>query len=211
MRFVAKLAVAAMVLGSPAVAQIGGAGLSIAVSELEVTVSGASAGGSVLVFGVVKRTGDYVQLIERHGEILTDSDADGVVSLTIAKGVPEHGAWFAFDDSSKEWVAWPSDVLAPAPSGGEGGEGGEETETVWTTYVEAMILRAQSGAWVGAVGDGGPSDLDGLANGTIVIDPASLEALTGSNVPDAPTTPSAGDLIVTVDPDGLVLTVEPWN
>jgi hypothetical protein len=211
MRLVAKLVVAAMVLGSPVWAQVGGAGLAIAVSEFEVTVSGASAGGSVLVFGVVKRSGDYVQLIERHGEILADSDADGIVSLTVADGVPEHGAWFAFDESSEKWTAWPAEVVAEPPSGEESGEGGEQTEIVWTNYVEAMILRSQSGAWVGAVGDGGPSDLDGLANGTIVIDPASLEALTGSNAPDAPATPSPGDLVVTVDPDGLVLTVEPWN
>lgn len=215
MKFVGRFAVAATLLCAPAFAQQEGTGLSIAVSDLEVTVSGASAGGSVLVFGVVKRTGDYVQVVERHGEILVDSDADGFVTLDVAEGVPEHGVWFAFDEISKTWVVWPADSFSGAPAGGSGGgegsEGEEETEVVWTTYVEAMILRPDSGAWIGAIGDGGPADLDGLANGAIEVDPASLSALAGSQVPDAPAVPSPSDLVVTVDPDGLVIRVESWN
>ncbi|GMU66391.1 MAG: hypothetical protein AMXMBFR36_26650 [Acidobacteriota bacterium] len=210
MRFVGSLSVAAALLCTPVFAQLGGAGLSIAVSDLEVTVSGASAGGSVVVFGVAKRSGDYVQVVERRGEILVDSDADGIVSLDVAEGVPEHGVWFAYDETSKAWVIWPSDSLSGVPDTG-GGEGGELPEVEWTEYLETMILRPGGGAWSGAVGDGGPADLDGLANGAIQVDPASLDALAGSLIPDAPATPSAGDLVITVDPDGLVVRVESWN
>jgi hypothetical protein len=77
---------------------------------------------------------------------------------------------------------------------------GTDRVVIESGAIEVLYVRPHLGAWRYAVADGGGRDLDGVANGTIVMPLLELKPFKGN--PHAPERIEEGDFLLLIDPRG---------
>ena len=199
----------AMVLlwGAPSAAEP----FRLAVETDALVVTGATASGQVVFFGVAREIApdDVVEVVPRT-EIRTDDDGDGRVAFPLGGPIALRSAWAAVDLAS-------GDFDAAAPEGflmkkvnfrGRGvGRRADGRDSVMDArgLAEILVVRPKTGAWTLRLGDGGPSDGDGTADGRLEAILERMEPLAGS--PRPPQTFQKDDVVLVLDPNLLEMTL----
>lgn len=174
-------------------------------------VAGTTVKGQVVFFGVAREIApdDVVEVVPRT-EIRADDDGDGRVAFPLGGPVPLRSAWAAIDLTS-------GDFDAAAPEGfrlkkvsfrGRGvGRRSDGRDSIVDArgLVEILIVRPGAGAWALRLGDGGPTDGDGTADGRLEAIFDRMEPLAGS--PPPPQTFQKDDVVLVLDPNLLEMTL----
>lgn len=183
--------------------------------ERSVTVSGATAGGSVAVFGVSHGFNGFTTYYLRNDELLVDEDGDGSVRMELELPLSSvRSVWAAVDMTSGELgLAAPerAEVLAgEMPSGAVSAEGDDVTAPA-QRWAYALWVRpgrnagSGSGAWGAIVGDGGARDGDGLENREVRVSASSFAPIDRESEERPPERLESGDLVLVVDPETLAV------
>jgi len=185
--------------------------LRLAVGPTGVSVSGVTAKGKAVVFGITREVADDdVTSIQPYLDVLSDDDGDGVVSEDLGQPMPRRAMWVAVDLAS-------GDFDAAAPAGfrlrrvnwrGRGldhrNDGRDQIEDA-RPFAEVLVVRPGVGAWTLRLGDGSPEDADGTANGRIAAALDGLQPLAGSPAP--PSRFANGDTVLLLDPNAMEMTL----
>lgn len=179
---------------------------SIAFEESAVVVSGATPGGSLVVFGVSRGFNGFTGYVLRHDHVVT-TDRAGTARVELALPVALRSVWSAVDvGTGGVGVATPEGFElrhAELPRERIGSDGRSLVER--RRSVDALWVRPGAsgpGAWGARFGDGGTTDADG-------IEDRSIRALVSSFLPvDAGGSPppgrlAAGDVLVVIDSETL--------
>ena len=175
-------------------------------------VTGVSAGAKVAFFGIARDVDpDDVATIRRTAEVVGDDDGDGQVALDLKRPVARRSVWIAVDLAS-------GDSDAAAPEGfrlkkvnfrGRGlaaRSDGRDVIEEDRPLVELLVARPGVGVWTARLGDGGPDDEDGAADGKLAAALDHMEPLAGTRTP-APAQFEKDDVVVLVDPNALEMTL----
>jgi len=183
----------------------------LTIGETGLKVSGVTAKGSAVVFGITREVADDdVTRIQRHLDVLADDDGDGVVSEDLGQPVPRRSMWVAIDltNGTFDTAAPPSFRLLNVGWRGHGiehrNDGRDQVEDA-RPFAEILVVRPGVGAWIARLGDGSAGDADGKANGRIAAALDRMQPLGGS--PAAPPLFAAGDTVLLLDPNTMEMTV----
>jgi len=189
----------------------GAAPLRLSVGATGVSVSGVTAKGRAVVFGITREVADDdVTTIQPHLDVLSDDDGDGVVSEDLGQPMPRRSMWVAVDLASGDFgaAAPPAFRLRNVNWHGHGiesrADGRDQVEDV-RPFAEVLVVRPGVGAWTLRLGDGSPADADGKANGRIAAALDRMTPLAGSPAP--PSRFAAGDTVLLFDPNAMEMTV----
>lgn len=175
--------------------------------EQVVSVRTGMPGGTVVLFGFAYRERDFISTFLRFEEVLVDLDQDGLVRLDLGQTLPSASVWVGIDLAS-------GNSTVAAPPGFAMGEISLSKRKIADTLdrvdltlpmAEVLLVRPSVGAWRLRVGDGGDSDEDGVADGTLRAALAGMRSLGDS--PRAPERLEAGDVVVVIDTQTLQLAV----
>lgn len=175
-------------------------------AERTVVVSGVSAGGEVVLFGVSRERVEFGTRIRHWKRVEVDADRDGQVVVDLGGPFPVPSAWVAVDMTNGQHAL----LRAPDdPPGGVVGfpdaalrlEGGRATALVMDVEsIDLLVVRPGVGAWRhGAVE--GPHER--TPEGSLRIPFARLQRLGGA--PDGPGELRPGDVLVGIEPWSLVV------
>jgi hypothetical protein len=177
----------------------------------ELSVSGVTPGGRVVVWWLARGVNGYTRWQSRQAEVVVDADGDGRVTVAPVRGVPEDSLWAVVDAASGEYaLASPlqgplREVEPPRTlAGGLVGRGELDEER---GRVELLVVRpgvdGESGAWTGGVDDGGASDGDGVRDGRARARLGRLTPVAEGGAA-APAAFRAGDVVVAGNAEELV-------
>lgn len=175
--------------------------------EQNVSVRLGAPGGSVVLFGFAHRERDFITTLLRYEEILEDLDGDGLVGINLGEALPPASFWVVVDRiSGSSAIAAPPgfklrEISLPArwiPSTLDRVE-------LALSLAEVLLVRPAVGAWRLRVGDGGESDEDGVADGTLRAALAGMWSLGDSPLP--PERLQTGDVVVVIDTQNLQIAV----
>jgi hypothetical protein len=80
--------------------------LRVTVGAAGVSVSGVTAKGRAVVFGITREVADDdVTTIQPHLDVLSDDDGDGLVSEDLGQPMPRRSMWVAVDLASGDFAA----------------------------------------------------------------------------------------------------------
>ncbi len=188
------------VIGSRVIAQTP---LSLGFEAQAATVSGATPGGEVVVWGIYRER--LARISTRVGQLgeRVAADASGAARLDLGRGVPGLSVWAAVDLASGR-------TALGSPGGFRWTEidpkGRRIDKALGRLAVDrhslsVLVVRPGAGSWQLNVFDGGALDEDGTYDGSLR---ASLSAfLPDRKSGDAPPRFQTGDVVVAVDPDDL--------
>lgn len=196
---------AALALG--AVPPAAGADLTLELTTQGIHVSGATPGGRIALVGISRIGIESIVRAQRRDHALADGDGDGLVTLEVDGGPAERSVWVAVDLETGHWAVAdgggaPGSVL-PVP-GTPSLAAAESLDQPGGRY-EVLLVRPAgpqtAAVWGGALGDGGASDGDGVADGSVRLAPAALTLVDGDQ--PAPAAFAAGDVLVLLAPATL--------
>jgi len=183
--------------------------LAVEAENLEATH--ATARGQVVFFGVAREIDpdDVVNVVPRL-EIRTDDDGDGRVDLPFGGPVALRSAWAAVDLASGDFDAatLPGFPLKKVNFRGRGlGKRPDGRDSVLDErgIAEILVVRPGVGVWSLRLGDGGPDDEDGTANGRLEAALDRMTPLPGSPAP--PESFQKDDVVLLIDPNLLEITL----
>lgn len=183
--------------------------LAVSFEEAALTVSAATPGGDVVVFGLARvPRGVYSEVVRRSDVVLADALGEARYEMPDGEEVPFKSVWAAVDLATGHYgVAAPG--AFPLQELGFPGEGFEvgapglvDRLRQRFTWVDELVVRPEVGAWRLHGADGAPEDEDGEANGSLVTGIERLEPLTPAG-PGPPQGFAAGDVLVIVNPRDL--------
>lgn len=166
-----------------------------------------SPGGRLILFGFAQEERHHLLKLVRYEEVLYDLDGDGLVALELPGGVPEASVWVGLDpDTGDDAVAAPGgralrELVLPATAIPDTLDRLDLTMPM----AEILVLRPGVGVWGMRAGDGGASDADLEADGTLRAALAEMWPVADSPLP--PATWAPGDVLVVVDPQDLRLVI----
>lgn len=199
-----------LVLALAPVASVAAAPPRITLAEDHLSIS--SAGATSIVFGVAREIdSDDLVTVRTWTEVLSDDDRDGNVRLDLGRPLAAASLWIAVDAGSGAFDiatpaslelrrrAWRGKGLRKRPDGRDaiGDSRGQ---------AELLVVRPGVGAWRLRLGDGGPSDEDGSADGRLEAALDRLVPLAGG--PPPPKEFQAEDFVLLVDPNSLEVVTE---
>jgi hypothetical protein len=213
-----RIAVFALWLTFPAVAA-GGSGqsrgalspavpLSMSFETKAVVISGVTASGKVVLFGVAReasRTHPAYQQTVRRAEVLTDASGTGVVRFDLGEPVPGIAIWAAIDLASGERVAMPTPgyeaatILPVTPDLVKNDNAGQLKKLEWpAAELEAVLVRPGEGAWRLYA-----SKYSGLDENAANQQPLRIDVKTMIPIGDSPVPPNnfrPRDVLLLIDP-----------
>ncbi len=186
-------------------------GPAITFDQTSVSVAGITPKGQAVLFSVAREIAeDDVATLVRRSQVLSDDDGDGVVKLDLGRDVPFRSVWVAVDLATGQ-------VAAAAPQGYplrlvkwrgvgivRGNARADQVEDA-RRLAEVLLVRPGAGAWQLTVGDGGPTDDDGAADGKLAAALDRMTPVAGTDPPPARFDPK--DVVVLIDPNRLELTI----
>jgi hypothetical protein len=180
--------------------------LTAKVSGGTLTVTGATPGGDVVVFGRSHRYVGGTPKLRRHVFRETDHDSDGVVAVSL-ESVPHYSVWVAVDYESGSYAtaargARPH-VLVISPTR-PWREHSIDVE-LGRGYLDFLLVRPRKGAWALDVFQGSVRDADGQVDGTLQLRIASMQSLFGDDSP--PPHAAKKDVLAIIDPRKLDVVV----
>lgn len=196
---VAALLGASLLISSSARAQT--PALAIHFDGRTVTVSGATPGRAVVVFGRGVGRHNRLPLYTRELETLVDGDGDGSVSFT-AHMVPARSVWVAVDvETGEHAVATPGTTPLTPLELADSWRGNRAHLDVARQDLDCVIVRPGAGAWAVRVMDGGARDGDGMQNGIARLRLEDMNRLYGEA--DGPPVVTPKDVLVAIVPRTL--------
>jgi len=183
---------------------------TVLVGAESIQVTGATASGQVVVFGMTRRGAGMMTAVERIDEVVA-ADALGEALVELGRPVPERSVWAAVDLTSGE-------IALAAPAAFELREVSFPQRGIGATrrhledarrFLDVLLVRpvaavpagqdaaAVAGAWGRSFGDGGEGDDDGSLDGKVRVALADLAPLGTS--PQPPSELGPGDIVVAVD------------
>jgi len=198
-----------LLAGSP---QAEAAPLRLTIGSSGVSVTGVTARGSAVLCRITREADpeDDVPTIHRRFDILTDADGDGTVTQDLGAPVPLRSMWVVVDLASGDFdaaapdgfrlrrVSWRGRGIQNRPEG-------HDTVEDMRSFAEVLVVRPGVGAWTLRLGDGGPLDADGAADGRLA---AALDAM--EPLPDSPAPPAhfqRDDTVLLLDPNAMEMTL----
>jgi hypothetical protein len=167
-----------------------------------VTAAGITPKGRVVWFSIAREISRQSATIVPRIELVTDGD--GKIRFSLSQEVPVRSIWFAVDLETGE-----AGVAAPEVFGLQEVEfparaipAALNRLDLDRRFVYAVLVRPGVGAWKLRVGDGGASDEDGQADGTLRASLARLEGIGSSPLPP-PAHVSPRDLLLVIDPNSM--------
>jgi hypothetical protein len=155
---------------------------SITFKGNQVIAKGITAGGRVACYGVAHDFVDTYPGIYRWGREAVDTDGDGVATIELPREVPTRSLWVCADVVTGQLV-----LQTPAPTSlnevplrGRGallGANGNDLLNVASDRVDLVLIRPGQGAWLLLTGDGGDTDDDKLANGSVNARPEAFQGI----------------------------------
>jgi hypothetical protein len=206
-RTVALLFVGVIVAAWPAQAAASSAAAPLAITfgATSVDVTGATAGGDVVFFGVAhefsKSRQPVPQLIER-AKIVT-ADANGSAHLALPEGVPLLAVWGVVDSVTGAYLiqatpGFPASKV-DASTAVKGDSNGQLKKLDWPyAELELLLVRPGSGLWKLYAAKNADLDENRDPRGFIRVDMKSFSPI--GNSPSAPTHFERGDVLLIVDP-----------
>jgi hypothetical protein len=172
--------------------------LTVSSGATSLTVSGATASGSVTLLGIDREPNLYFFNYSHYSD-LQPANGSGTATFDITNGVAAYSAWIVVDLSTGR-----IGTLAPAgspfqPTTIPVQHAGDSTVTISGKALDFALVRPGSGVWSGPGGNGPHDNLPPFAQqpGTIDLSGGLLQPL-GSSL-TAPTTLAAHDLIIGID------------
>jgi hypothetical protein len=169
-----------------------------------VTAAGITPKGRVIWFSIAREISRQSATIVPRIELATDDDGDGKVRFDLPQEVPVRSIWFAVDlETGEAGVAAPEDFgLQEVEFPTRAIPAALNRLDLERRFVYAVLVRPGVGAWKLRVGDGGASDEDGQADGTLRASLARLEGIGPSPLPP-PARVSPRDLLLVIDPNSM--------
>ena len=130
--------------------------LVLSFSQQAITVSSATPGGKVILFGVGREMSDShppTPRTVRRMQVLTDDDHDGVVRYDLQRTIPRMAMWAAVDLTSGGRVAVPSPGFEPVripvtPDLVKNDNAGQLKKLEWPfAEMDLLLVRPGTGAW----------------------------------------------------------------
>lgn len=173
--------------------------IQVSLDDQTVQVNGASPGGTVILFGAGRVRHQYWSSIARREYVLTADNTGSASTSAPTTGV----IWCAVDVATGQYAiaarntAYTTIVLPKAL------KHGIDSDTFGAAhgFLEALWVRPRVGGWAQSAGDGGEHDSDHSVNGRVVLDPASMRAISNAGPPPKRVLP--GDSLILIDPYSL--------
>lgn len=168
----------------------------------KVIVRGATPRGTVVLFSVHRQVFSPGYVHRTTWNFTADAGPDGVASVATPEDIDPERIWLAVDESSarnairrsssaREIKRVPPGLLKHSDDGAEG-------VSIPLSMAHVLVVRANEGAWLGRVADGGSSDADHTPNGRIVISADALPDMRGRGRKQIKF--RKNDLILAIDP-----------
>jgi hypothetical protein len=180
----------------------------IEITSTGVAISGVTPKSDVAWMEIAREFSDMSLRLVRISDVATDDDADGAVQIDVDKPVDPQSVWIAVDLTNGAFaIAAPPDfplhlTELPPSAVRPGAIGNADALDLSNHQVELLLARPGVGAWAGTFGDGGPSDVDGVADGRLRVALDCLAPLGDSPASHA-TVLKPGDAVVVVDSTSL--------
>jgi hypothetical protein len=194
----------AVLLALWAVPAVQAEALRLTVDAESLTATGVTAQGRVVFFGISREVDpdDVVNVVPRI-EVRTDEDGDGSVAFPLGQPVPLRSAWVAVDLASGSFEAAAPEGFRLKKVNFRGRGIGERPDGRGSVadargLAEILVVRPGVGAWTLRLGDGGPTDEDGTADGRLEAALDRMEPLPGS--PPPPQSFQKDDVVIVLDP-----------
>jgi hypothetical protein len=181
-----------------------------ALSRDELSFTGITPGGDMVLFGIAVHTSTGVLTKYPFALVVSDTDRDGAVDYKPRGGVPLRSLWFAADLENGSFA-----VLSPEGyelkhreienrSVKKDTDGLVEALELERGHLEVLLVRPGKGAWILRVREGTSSDGDRVRDGrlTVLFDEATP---LGETKEKAPKKLKSGDILAVLDPGHLDL------
>jgi hypothetical protein len=180
--------------------------MTISISGRTVSVSGASSGSEVLVFGAYQDTVGYISTYGTCQQFVADDDRDGAVTATFTKEfseVPHRSVWVAIDARNGDYVVavptgyklqlhdLPANAIAKSKTG-------DDALSLSMGSAAILVLRPGGGVWRGSIDHGSAHDEHDLDDKKLLVSVSQLMALRGRD--RGPQTLLPSDIIVAINP-----------
>lgn len=182
MRRVTLLLGGLLLLSNLASAQIG-----ITFQADAAVASGITSGGDVVWFGVSRDRGEWLDHFYHWRRAAKDDDVDSAVSYSREGGFPELTVLMVVDLTRGDFAVAtsnPREVTFPPLDLG-GAQAAPDGTLISLqqpgSQLDVLVVRPSSGVWGSTVLDGGPLDLDFVADGTVTIGFSRLRPMGGKS------------------------------
>jgi hypothetical protein len=178
--------------------------------EHSVVASGVTPGGQVVWFGLMRELNQGALDWSHVETIVPGTSGAGVAQLDIGKPVPLQSIWFAVDLTTGQFAAGapPGYALRRFSLAGGAFPTTSTRVEIGRRLVVVLCVRPGVGAWTLRVGDGGPGDVDGVADGTVRIDVGQLVAV---GAPSSLQSLASRDVVIVVDQERMDFTAFTLN
>ena len=184
-------------------------GLAVELDETSLAVSGAGAGGQVVLLSVERRPVEFASRLETLVRSAADEDNDGQVEFPLDAPPAEASIWLAIDAATGQFgTASPIDGAPfpfPEPLGltADPDSGGGVVGADGHSSIHLILVRPAVGAWQLMAVDGGLAEETGVADGRVALYAPQWEPFAGA--PETPGELQANDLLFAVDSAALAL------
>lgn len=182
------------------------AALSLTFSSDTVTVANVDGKNEIIAFGIGIGRHGYAALLRHDVQAAVDEDGDGRVSFAV-RDIPARSVWIAVDARSGEYVVatptgeLPRPLIVPSNSW----RANLADLEIAASYLEVLLVRPGSGAWILRSADGGIHDADGLPDRKIRVRLDRMQKILGEEKGPPHAVPR--DLLFAIDPQSLELFV----
>jgi|HubBroStandDraft_3_1064219.scaffolds.fasta_scaffold08588_2 hypothetical protein len=177
---------------------------SISFFDQAVVASGVTPGGKLVWLGVMRELKQGALDWSHVEKVVLDTSGTGSVRLELGKAVPPQSIWLAVDLATGRLAAGapPGYPLRRFELPGDALRAAAGRVEIGRRLVILLWVRPGVGVWALRVGDGGPGDADGVADGTVRVAVGQLVAV---DAPGALEAVAARDVVIVVDQDSMEL------
>jgi hypothetical protein len=176
---------------------------TLSFEDRAVVASGMTPGGCVVWFAATRELNQGALDWSHLEQLAADSGGAGSVRLDLGKPVPAQSIWFAVDLASGQFAVKAPEgyPLRPFDLPANAIPATLNRIEIARRLLLVVLVRPGVGAWTLRVGDGGPGDADGVADGTVRADLAQLAPI--GNSPSALQALSPSDVLLVVDQERM--------
>ena len=181
--------------------------LTMSFGSADVTVSGMTRGGTAALVSLSSDVENWMAKVSSFSVVLSDQDGDGSETYKLSSPLVKRSLWVAIDVSTGESIvvspglAGLRSKLDPSEAIEQGAGGLYNILADKRTVLELTVVRPKVGAWQIQAWDGGKNDVDGAADGVIMIDSQTMTQMEsgGAQLKDF----RAGDVLLGLDYSNL--------
>jgi hypothetical protein len=161
--------------------------IGVTIEKRRVTASGLVPGSSALFFSIGLEPTGYESAVKRWTPIVADDDRNGTATLDTDADVPWKSIWVVVDLTNHKYALvtpdeYPLRAMALPPNAFRRREGSLVNSFVSErTFVDALYVSANGGAWVLAARDADETDADGTADNAVTLIAPQMLRVDGSN------------------------------